>query len=85
MLNVAIYKVYLRVPHPVAMWVWCRSSLQRLFGFITIVLKPLPCNVFKMADLHVKFFQNIANSKSKYIFSKIKEIFVIINNFSCHL
>ena len=58
---------------------------QRCFGFITSVVKALPYNVFKMADLHIKFFQNIANSKRIYIFSKIKGIFVIISYFTCHL
>ena len=40
-------------------------------------------NVFKMADLHIKFFQNITNLKSTHIFSNIKGIFATINNFTC--
>ena len=51
----------------------------------TTYLWPRSLYVFKLADLHIKLLRNITNSKRIYIFSKIKGIFVIINNFTCRL
>ena len=43
--------------------------------FLTGALKSLPYNASKMANLHIKFFQNIANPKSIYIFFNVKGTF----------